>query len=94
MTKNNNSYYEIILIVLSLFLGVAFIQDSNTVKIFLSAFILVAFTVKEIVLFFDEKRRQELKAKLDSLRKNEITNEIEKLKSDITKINIKMFNGR
>lgn len=92
MTKFPNSYYEIILAIITLFIGVSFVQDSDKVKIFLSLFLVIAYLTKEIFLFLQEKSRKEYEDKLNTIKNIETQKEIETIKSEINKINFKLFN--
>lgn len=91
MTKHNNSYYEIILIILTLFTGVAFLQDHDSVKIFLSLFVLFAYLIKEVFLFLEEKDKKEYQDKLEAIKENETQKEIDNIKTELSKINITLF---
>lgn len=91
MIKQRNSYYEIVLIILTLFAGVAFLQDSNSVKIFLASFVLIAYLIKEVFLFFEEKDRKEFEDKLEAIKENETQKEIDNIKTELSKINITLF---
>lgn len=88
---NNNSYYEAVLIILTLFAGVAFLQDLSSVKIFLSLFILSTYFVKEFFLFLQQKDRKEFEDKLQAIKETETQKEIDNIKSELSKINITLF---
>ena len=91
MIKHNNSYYEIILIILTLFTGIAFLQDNSSVKIFLSLFVLFAYLIKEVFLFLEEKDKKEYQDKLEAIKENETQKEIDNIKTELSKINITLF---
>ena len=91
MIKQRNSYYEIILIILTLFTGIAFLQDNNSVKIFLSLFVLFAYLIKEVFLFLEEKDKKEYQDKLEAIKENETQKEIDNIKTELSKINITLF---
>lgn len=91
MIKQRNSYYEIVLIILTLFTGVAFLQDNNSVKIFLSLFVLLVYLIKEVFLFLEEKDKKEYQDKLEAIKENETQKEIDNIKTELSKINITLF---
>lgn len=91
MIKQRNSYYEIVLIILTLFTGVAFLQDHDSVKIFLSLFVLFAYLIKEVFLFLEEKDKKEYQDKLEAIKENETQKEIDNIKTELSKINITLF---
>lgn len=91
MIKSNNSYYEIILIILTLLAAVSFIQELGSVKIFLSLFVLIAYLIKEVFLFLQAKDKKEFEDRLQAIKDNETQKDIEALKSEINKINISLF---
>ena len=91
MTKHKTSYYEIILTILTLFLGVAFLQDSTSVKIFSALFVLIVYIVKELFIYLEKEEQKEFKDKIFSIQHNETQKEIESLRSEINKINLTLF---
>lgn len=91
MIKHRNSYYEIILVILTLFSGVAFLQDSQTVKVFTAFFILALYLVKEIFLYLENQHEEDYQTKLQALKNNEVKKELEDLRNEINNINIAMF---
>lgn len=91
MIKQRNSYYEIVLIILTLFTGVAFLQDHDSAKIFSSLFVLFAYLIKEVFLFLEEKDKKEYQDKLEAIKENETQKEIDNIKTELSKINITLF---
>lgn len=91
MIKHNNSYYELVLIILTIFSAVAFLQDRGSVKIFLSLFILLVYLIKEAFLFLEEKDKKEYQDKLEAIKENETQKEIDNIKTELSKINITLF---
>lgn len=91
MIKQRNSYYEIVLIILTLFTGVAFLQDSQTVKVFTAFFILALYLVKEIFLYLQNQHEEDYQTKLQALKNNEVKKELDDLRNEINNINIAMF---
>ena len=92
MTKHPNSYYEIILIILTLFTGVAYLQDYQAVKVFTTLFILLSFLIKEVVLFLQDKKEEEFKKKLQAITNNELRQDLDRLRDEVNNINLTLFN--
>lgn len=91
MIKHSNSYYELVLIILTIFSAVALLQDRGSVKIFLSLFILLVYLIKEAFLFLEEKDKKEYQDKLEAIKENETQKEIDNIKTELSKINITLF---
>lgn len=88
----HRSYYEVILVILSLFLAVAFLKDVPIVQIFVALFIVVTCITKEIVMLMEDKREIAYQKKIQSIYNNEMRQDIEKLRDEINNINLTLFN--
>lgn len=87
----SHSYYEIVLGVIIVIVAVAFLQDSNTVKAITSSLLFLVYLSKEILVYFDSKSKKEVQEKLEAIKDAETQKELDKLKSELTKINLKLF---
>jgi hypothetical protein len=90
----SRSYYEIVLGVITVFVAVAFLQESNVVKAITSSVLFLVYLSKEIILFFEEKLKKETKETMDAIKEAEIRKEVDQIKADLTKIHLNKVMSR